>query len=90
MGTHPYYAPRSQPSLAGPKSQAEAYSRDETGWKASEAKELKNHETNGSWEYIDASQLPRGRRLVKLIWVYKVKRDGSLKSWLWVRQFSPP
>ena len=74
-----------KPSLADPKSQAEAYSRDETGWKASEAKELKNHETNGSWEYIDASQLPRGRRLVKLIWVYKVKRDGSLKSRLCVQ-----
>ena len=56
-----------KPSSADPKSQAEAYSRDAAGWKASKAKELKNHESNGSWEYIDASQLPRGRRLVKLI-----------------------
>merc|ERR1712086_532188 len=74
-----------KPSTVDPKSQADAYSRDKPGWQKSEAKELKNHEDNGSWEYIDASQLPRGRRLVKLVWVYKVKRDGSLKSRLCVQ-----
>jgi len=81
----PLRAALAQPSSLDPKTQSEAYSRDEKGWKASEAKELQNHESNGSWEYIDASQLPRGRRLVKLIWVYKVKRDGSLKSRLCVQ-----
>ena len=74
-----------KPSSVDPKSQAEAYSRDRAGWKESEAKELQNHHDNGSWEYIDADQLPRGRRLVKLVWVYKVKRNGSLKSRLCVQ-----
>ena len=53
-----------KPSATDPKSQSEAYSHDKAGWQKSEAKELKNHADNGSWEYIDASQLPRGRRLV--------------------------
>ena len=74
-----------KPSSVDPKSQAEAYSRDRAGWKESEAKELQNHHDNGSWEYIDADQLPCGRRLVKLVWVYKVKRNGSLKSRLCVQ-----
>ena len=74
-----------KPSAADPKSQTEAYAQNEVGWKASELKELKNHQDNGSWEYIDANQLPRGRRLVKLVWVYKYKRDGSQKSRLCVQ-----
>ena len=74
-----------KPSTIDPKSQADAYNQDKPGWTTSEAKELKNHADNGSWEYIDASELPRGRRLVKLVWVYKIKRDGSLKSRLCVQ-----
>ena len=74
-----------KPSTIDPKNQSDAYSRDKPGWQKSEAKEMKNHADNGSWEYIDASELPRGRRLVKLVWVYKVKRDGSLKSRLCVQ-----
>ena len=74
-----------KPSTIDPKSQSEAYASNKPGWQKSEAKELKNHSDNGSWEYIDASELPRGRRLVKLVWVYKVKRDGSLKSRLCVQ-----
>lgn len=84
-GSFTLRAALAKPSCADPKTQTEAYAHDETGWKASEAKELQNHESNGSWEYIDASQLPRGRRLVKLIWVYKIKRDGTLKSRLCVQ-----
>ena len=74
-----------KPSTVDPKTQAEAYARDRAGWRESEAKELQNHHDNGSWEYIDADQLPRGRRLVKLVWVYKVKRNGALKSRLCVQ-----
>ena len=48
-----------KPSTVDPKSQAEAYNLDKPGWMASEDKELKNHADNGSWEYIDASELPR-------------------------------
>ena len=34
---------------------------------------------------IDRSEMPKGRRTVKLVWVYKVKRDGSLKARLCVQ-----
>ena len=47
--------------------------------------ELDNHESNGSWERVHPSTVPRGRRLVKLVWVYKRKRDGKLKSRLCVQ-----
>ena len=74
-----------KPGSTDPKTQADAYRMDKPNWVKSEMKELKNHEDNGSWEYIPASALPRGRRLVKMVWVYKVKRDGSLKSRLCVQ-----
>ena len=47
--------------------------------------EFKNHESNGSWEWIRRSDVPRNRHLIKLVWVYKVKRDGRLKSRLCVQ-----
>ena len=53
-----------------------------------EAKELENHKTNNSFELIDRDhfeQLAPGRRLVKLIWVYKRKRNGKLKARLCVQ-----
>ena len=78
------FAALAKPGSADPKGQAEAYSQDKAGWRASEAKELKNHEDNGSWEMVDRSEA-KGRNLVKLIWVYKVKRDGKLKSRLCVQ-----
>ena len=42
-----------KPSSVDPRSQREAYARDEAGWRSSELKELQNHATNGSWEVID-------------------------------------
>ena len=39
-----------KPSTIDPKSQADAYNQDKPGWTTSEAKELKNHADNGSWE----------------------------------------
>ena len=79
------FAGLAKPASADPKSQSEAYSKDKAGWQASEAKELNNHADNGSWVPISRSSVPKGRNLVKLIWVYKVKRDGSLKSRLCVQ-----
>lgn len=38
-----------------------------------------------SWKYVLRSDLPAGRRLVRLTWVYKTKRDGRLKSRLCVQ-----
>ena len=54
-------------------------------WIESEGKELSNQRKNGSWETITRDELPPGRRLHKLIWVYKVKRDGTCKSRLCVQ-----
>ena len=54
-------------------------------WSRSEHVELDNHRRNASWTLINRSELPRGRRVHKLIWVYKVKRDGTAKSRLCVQ-----
>ena len=54
-------------------------------WARSEAGEIGNHKRNASWTLIQRSELPRGRRVHKLIWVYKVKRDGTAKSRLCVQ-----
>ena len=68
-----------------PTSRADAHRMDHDGWSASEQKELDNHKTNGSFEWIDKSAVPHGRQLVKLTWVFKVKRDGRKKSRLCVQ-----
>ena len=68
-----------------PRSRAEALSMDAPGWTASMDKEIKNHADNQSWEWVRADSVPRGRRLIKLVWVFKVKRDGKLKSRLCVQ-----
>ena len=54
-------------------------------WPAAVAKELSNHAANGSWEKIPLWQLPPGRRLNKLVWVSKEKRDGTAKMRLCVQ-----
>ena len=61
---------------------------DKIGWTAAENKELENHKSNGSFELIDRTDFEReapGRRLVKLVWVYKKKRNGQLKARLCVQ-----
>ena len=68
-----------------PRTQAEAYRRVKEGWLASEKVEIANHHNNHSWVGLDRSELPPGRRLVKLVWAYKVKRSGKLKSRLCVQ-----
>jgi ribosomal protein L18E len=67
-----------------PATHAEAMRRGEI-WVKSEAKELANHKNNESWLTITRDELPPGRRVHKLIWVYKVKRDGTAKSRLCVQ-----
>jgi hypothetical protein len=42
-----------------------------------ERKEVSNHIKNGSWKKIKASEKPYGRRVHKMVWVYKFKRDDS-------------
>ena len=58
---------------------------DSAMWGTSERSEIGNHEDKGSWSYIERSTLPAGRRIVKLTWVYKTKRDGRKKSRLCVQ-----
>ena len=67
-----------------PATHAEAMKRGHI-WVESEGKELDNHKRNESWETITVDELPPGRRVHKLIWVYKVKRDGTAKSRLCVQ-----
>ena len=67
-----------------PATHAEAMKRGRI-WVESEGKELDNHKRNESWETITVDELPPGRRVHKLIWVYKVKRDGTAKSRLCVQ-----
>ena len=50
----------------------DAVRRDEAGWMKSMHKEILNHASNHSWSYVPRADLPRGRRVVRLIWVYKV------------------
>ena len=68
-----------------PKNRAEAMRLDRVGWTKAEDKEIGKHGDNQTYIEMDQSELPAGRRLVKLVWVYKVKRDGSLKARLCVQ-----
>ena len=54
-------------------------------WMRAEGKELDNHRRNESWKTIRRSKVPPGRRIHKLIWVYKLKRDGTAKARLCVQ-----
>lgn len=71
-----------------PKNHAEAMADDASGWLEAETAELDNHKNNGSFELIDRSlfeQEAPNRRLVKLVWVYKRKRNGRMKARLCVQ-----
>ena len=68
-----------------PKTRAEALATDHDGWTKSMDTEIEAHRVNKSWEWVRAEDVPNGRRLIKLIWVFKVKRNGKLKSRLCVQ-----
>ncbi|MDC0525432.1 reverse transcriptase domain-containing protein [bacterium] len=69
-----------------PSTHAEAAARDPVVWvQGAEAKELSNHKKNESWITVTRDEVPAGRRIHKLIWVYKVKRDGTAKARLCVQ-----
>ena len=55
------------------------------GWVPAETTELNNHKANHSWTKISRALVPRGRRLHKLVWVYKLKRNGVMKARLCVQ-----
>ena len=73
-------------NAADPKSRSEALRQDEEGWKASMQAEMDNHRDNKSWEWVRREEvLPSDRRLIKLIWAFKIKRSGKKKSRLCVQ-----
>ena len=81
-------SPETPSHRADPSNHAEAMADDPIGWAEAEATELKNHEVNGSFTVIDRRDFERdapGRRLVKLVWVYKRKRSGRMKARLCVQ-----
>ena len=55
---------------------------DCVGWGAAERKEIANHLKNSTITPILRSQVPRGRKLVRMTWVYQMKRDGTQKTCL--------
>ena len=72
-------------ALGDPTNHREAMSMDEEGWRPSEVKEIKAHRRNETFSEIDRSELPKGRKLVRMTWAYKTKRDGTKKSRLCVQ-----
>ena len=68
-----------------PKTRPQALAYDREGWTKSLDGEMDNHRSNGSFEWVRRSEVPVGRRLIKLVWVFKVKRSGKLKSRLCVQ-----
>ena len=49
-------------------------------WKAAMREELDSHRANGTWTSIDASQVPKGTKVVGSTWTFKLKRnaDGTI------------
>ena len=58
--------------------------QNKEGWLAAEGKEMKAHERNNSWTVISRHDVPVGRSIIRMLWVYKIKRDGTLKARLCV------
>ena len=54
-------------------------------WPSAADKEMGNHAANASWSRVTKSDIPKGRRIHKLVWVFKLKRDGSAKARLCVQ-----
>eukprot|EP00965_Chrysotila_dentata_P068515 2264821-Pleurochrysis_carterae.AAC.4 len=72
-------------SKADPKTRKQALRDDRAGRTAAERAEIANHAENGSWELINRTSVPAGSLLVRLIWVYKQKQNGSFKARLCVQ-----
>ena len=49
-------------------------------WKAAMREELDSHRANGTWTSINASQVPKGTKVVGSTWTFKLKRnaDGTI------------
>ena len=78
-------ASQARGSDGSPSNRREAIADDEKGWTQAESGEIDNHESKTSWTYHPRSSLPYGRRLVKLTWAYKLKRNLTKKARLCVQ-----
>ena len=76
-----------KPSNGEPTGHADAMRLDADGWgiNGAEGIEIRNHEGNHSWSYVARGSMPASRKVVKLTWVFKVKRDGKKKARLCVQ-----
>ena len=75
---------RTAPDTASPRGRKTALQQNKEHWLAAEKRELESHERNKSWTVIPITEVPPGRRIIKMLWVYKIKRDGTHKARLCV------
>ena len=66
-------------SAGAPETVWEAWGRG-GAWIKAVDKEYNNHKGNKTWTELPLSDLPKGRRLHKFVWVFKEKRDGTCKG----------
>ena len=71
-------------SPGAPSTHAEAVKMGEV-WIKEEKREMGNQLRNETWTKMSIDDVPAGRRIHKLIWVYKLKRDGTAKARLCVQ-----
>ena len=71
-------------SSGAPSTHAQAIERGEP-WPAACDKEINNHLHNNTRTVMERSSVPHGRRIHKLVWVFKEKRDGTAKARLCVQ-----
>ena len=71
--------------LPPPKTRAQAERDNPDSWKPAIQKELTACTRNKTWRVIRASDIPANRRCLYLLWVFKVKRDGTFKARLCVQ-----
>ena len=68
-------------SPGAPNTHADAVRMDDAAgnhnWVNGEAIELGNHERNGSWKLVRRRDVSKGRHIHKMVWVYKIKRNGE-------------
>ena len=68
------------PDIVSPKGRKTALKQNRKGWLAAEQKEINAYKRNQTWSVIPQSQVLLLRRIIWMLWVYKIKRDGFSQS----------
>ena len=67
-----------------PKTFKEAWNspveEERNNWQAAIKREIKSMINRGVWRKIDKVKIPENRRLIRNIWVFKIKRDGTYRA----------